>query len=187
MFNNSILFEVNQGVVGSAIPGLRAVPDLVPIHPILPPTVHIHLQHSCQLASAFSQKLSQLLAQTITNYYLHSIDLLSYPDYNSAIRPLLFLLLLYLSQPVDTTSGLLLVDFKADFSCSLWPRESQFKLEKVRLYLLSWNPRAWALPNLAFLVEVDLSFPEVSLCWSIESQIHHQRHKVGLQTSFRRR
>ena len=30
-------------VVGSAIPGLRAVPDLVPIHPILPPTVHIHL------------------------------------------------------------------------------------------------------------------------------------------------
>ena len=28
-------------VVGSAIPGLRAVPDLVPIHPILPPTVHI--------------------------------------------------------------------------------------------------------------------------------------------------
>ena len=43
MFNNSILFEVNQGVVGSAIPGLRAVPDLVPIHPILPPTVHIHL------------------------------------------------------------------------------------------------------------------------------------------------
>ena len=31
------------GVVGPAIPGLRAVPDLVPIHPILPPTVHIHL------------------------------------------------------------------------------------------------------------------------------------------------
>ena len=30
-------------VVGPAIPGLRAVPDLVPIHPILPPTVHIHL------------------------------------------------------------------------------------------------------------------------------------------------
>ena len=30
-------------VVGSAIPGLRAVPDLVPIHPIVPPTVHIHL------------------------------------------------------------------------------------------------------------------------------------------------
>ena len=29
-------------VVGPAIPGLRAVPDLVPIHPILPPTVHIH-------------------------------------------------------------------------------------------------------------------------------------------------
>ena len=31
------------GVVGPAIPGLRAVPDLVPIHPILLPTVHIHL------------------------------------------------------------------------------------------------------------------------------------------------
>ena len=30
-------------VVGPAIPGLRAVLDLVPIHPILPPTVHIHL------------------------------------------------------------------------------------------------------------------------------------------------
>ena len=30
-------------VVESALPGLRAVPDLVPIHPILPPTVHIHL------------------------------------------------------------------------------------------------------------------------------------------------
>ena len=29
-------------VVGPAIPGLRAVPDLVPIRPILPPTVHIH-------------------------------------------------------------------------------------------------------------------------------------------------
>ena len=36
--------EISGGnVVGSAIPGLRAVPDLVPIHPILPPTVHIHL------------------------------------------------------------------------------------------------------------------------------------------------
>ena len=44
-------------VVRSAIPGLRAVPDLVPIHPIVPPTVHIHLQHSCQLALAYSQKI----------------------------------------------------------------------------------------------------------------------------------
>ena len=34
---------MRRGVVGPAIPGLRAVPDLVPIHPILPPTVHIHL------------------------------------------------------------------------------------------------------------------------------------------------
>ena len=34
---------IDTGVVGSAVPGLRAVPDLVPIHPILPPTVHIHL------------------------------------------------------------------------------------------------------------------------------------------------
>ena len=33
----------STNVVGPAIPGLRAVPDLVPIHPILPPTVHIHL------------------------------------------------------------------------------------------------------------------------------------------------
>ena len=30
-------------VVGSAIPGLRDVPELLTIHPILPPTVHIHL------------------------------------------------------------------------------------------------------------------------------------------------
>ena len=37
------LYEKMTVVVGSAIPGLRAVPDLVPIHPILPPTVHIHL------------------------------------------------------------------------------------------------------------------------------------------------
>ena len=29
-------------VVVPGIPGLRAVPDLVTIHPILPPTVHIH-------------------------------------------------------------------------------------------------------------------------------------------------
>ena len=37
--------------------------------------------------------------------------------------------------------------------------------------------------KLDILVEVDLSFPEVILdllCWSIESQIHHQRHKVSL-------
>ena len=34
---------VREAVVGPAIPGLRAVPDLVPIHPILPHTVHIHL------------------------------------------------------------------------------------------------------------------------------------------------
>ena len=61
---------------------------------------------------------------------------------------------------------------------------------KQKDYLLSWNPRAWALPNLAFLVKVDLSFPEIILGllhWSIESQIHHQRHQVSLQTSFRRR
>ena len=36
-------YAKKDGVVGPAIPGLRAVPDLVPIHPILPPTVHIHL------------------------------------------------------------------------------------------------------------------------------------------------
>jgi hypothetical protein len=32
-------------VVVPGIPGLRAVPDLVTIHPILPPTVHIHPYH----------------------------------------------------------------------------------------------------------------------------------------------
>ena len=40
---NVLTLRICQRVVGPAIPGLRAVPDLVPIHPILPPTVHIHL------------------------------------------------------------------------------------------------------------------------------------------------
>ena len=34
-----------KGVVVPGIPGLRAVPDLVTIHPILPPTVHIQPYH----------------------------------------------------------------------------------------------------------------------------------------------
>ena len=38
----TIVIDQMNDVVGPAIPGLRAVPDLVPIHPILPPTVHIH-------------------------------------------------------------------------------------------------------------------------------------------------
>ena len=37
--------RVIKGVVVPGIPGLRAVPDLVPIHPILPPTVHIQPYH----------------------------------------------------------------------------------------------------------------------------------------------
>ena len=37
--------EVIKGVVLPGIPGLRAVPDLVTIHPILPPTVHIQPYH----------------------------------------------------------------------------------------------------------------------------------------------
>ena len=44
---DALINDIFGVVVGSAIPGLRAVPDLVPIHPILPPTVHIHLQRSC--------------------------------------------------------------------------------------------------------------------------------------------
>ena len=39
----STISKEQSVVVGSAIPGLWAVPDLVSIHPILPPTVHIHL------------------------------------------------------------------------------------------------------------------------------------------------
>ena len=35
------LFATDDVVV-PGIPGLRAVPDLVTIHPILPPSVHIH-------------------------------------------------------------------------------------------------------------------------------------------------
>ena len=34
--------RLNKDVVVPGIPGLRAVPDLVTIHPILPPTVHLH-------------------------------------------------------------------------------------------------------------------------------------------------
>ena len=38
--------EISGGnVVVPDIPGLRAVPDLVTIHPILPPTVHIQPYH----------------------------------------------------------------------------------------------------------------------------------------------
>ena len=41
--------EISGGnVVVPGIPGLRAVPDLVTIHPILPPTVHLH---PCNTAS----------------------------------------------------------------------------------------------------------------------------------------
>ena len=36
---------VGHGVVVPGILGLRAVPDLVTIHPILPPTVHVHPYH----------------------------------------------------------------------------------------------------------------------------------------------
>ena len=78
-------------VVRSGIPGLQAVPDLVPIHPILPPTVHIHLQHSCQLQPT-RRSYPSFQLRLVTKYHLHSIDLLSYPDYNSAIRPISFLL-----------------------------------------------------------------------------------------------
>ena len=38
----SSYFPFCSYVVVPGIPGLRAVPDLVTIHPILPPTVHIH-------------------------------------------------------------------------------------------------------------------------------------------------
>ena len=38
----SAYLSIIEGVVVPGIPGLRAVPDLVTIHPILPPTVHIH-------------------------------------------------------------------------------------------------------------------------------------------------
>ena len=38
-------FEILSLVVVPGIPGLRAVPDLVTIHPILPPTVHIQPYH----------------------------------------------------------------------------------------------------------------------------------------------
>ena len=37
--------RVSKDVVVPGIPGLRAVPDLVTIHPILPPTVHIQPYH----------------------------------------------------------------------------------------------------------------------------------------------
>ena len=42
---NSSSEQLLPGVVVSGIPGLRAVPDLVTIHPILPPTVHIQPYH----------------------------------------------------------------------------------------------------------------------------------------------
>ena len=37
--------KLTSTVVVSGMPGLRAVPDLVTIHPILPPTVHIQPYH----------------------------------------------------------------------------------------------------------------------------------------------
>ena len=37
--------QIGNDVVVPGIPGLRAVPDLVTIHPILPPTVHIQPYH----------------------------------------------------------------------------------------------------------------------------------------------
>ena len=36
---------IKSSVVVPGIPGLRAVPDLVTIHPIFPPTVHIQPYH----------------------------------------------------------------------------------------------------------------------------------------------
>ena len=41
-----------RGVVVPGIPGLQAVPDLVTIHPILPPTVHLH---PCTLLASCSR------------------------------------------------------------------------------------------------------------------------------------
>ena len=57
-------------------PGLRAVTDLVTIHPILPPTVQLHpciLLASCSLLSEVN--LASSIACNLTNAYL-SIDLL---------------------------------------------------------------------------------------------------------------